>query len=909
MSIPHSAARTARQRPFARVALIAFSALALMPLGVVRPSLAVAPDHLVVSEVVTGGSSASDELIEIYNPSAMAPATRGPRARVRHQHRRDDLAPRRLGARRAVGRARRPRARGERSRHLRADRRCGVRERDGRHWWQRRAPHPGGELGHRRGRLGDRPPARGWRARRPPRRRPVRASSAFPAGRWARPSTAMPTPPTSSSARSRTRRTPAQRRCRECRAPPSAADADPGANRRPGANSDPAADGDVDAGRPIAAIPIAGRAGPPGRRRRHRRGCRAHRLGLHRWRRVRRRCERRDRGPARRRVPSREVTALCVTGSLDDRFAQRTLRAASATASGGGDPVAPAARATGEVDETVEGRLVRIERTHRRRCDRPERRTRVRHGRRQRRDARRRFRRAPESTRPAGPTDVGSRSSASRDSETPRGREPRDTASSPVTPAMSCPGAAAHTRAEPVWRLRAPRPTPTASGSPAPGAVSTIAQARAAAKNARLTVRGLVTLGSGTVDAQSAVIQDATGAMLSASAARPGRCASASWSKSLGARSTKSGMESLRVSTPPRVLGTGPEPTPRALRTGDAGEGVEAQLVVARGALVAYARRASTGTVSFEIDDGSGPLRVVAGSRLSVEREALVAGRGSRCAACSARRRPAPSRGPAIGSGRARRLRHQDARRSDRAPGPRRGRPWTNRPRDGGSRSGGSAVGRSLDAVGRPGSATCASAPRSLSADWDEARRGRPAVGWRSARGHRRILGRPLNGRSASARPRSASSSATSRRRRHHRLRRSRSSSWGTSQRPRGRSVQAAAPPAPARTPARRRHGPRSSGGSRSLGGDGRSASRVARRVRSSGSAPIGTPAAAVASASPASASVGRPASSFRAGACDPRQALTLTRPLARADGRTPERRVGIGDLSRAAPPTSRAAA
>ena len=94
----------------------------------------------------------------------------------------------------------------------------------------------------------------------------------------------------------------------------------------------------------------------------------------------------------------------------------------------------------------------------------------------------------------------------------------------------------------------------------------------------------------------------------------------------VGVRSTKAGMAALRLSRAARVLGTGDESEPRPLRTGDAGEPAEAQLVVARGALGASARRAPSGTVWFEIDDGSGPLRVVAGPKLKVDRAALTAG-------------------------------------------------------------------------------------------------------------------------------------------------------------------------------------------------------------------------------------------------------------------------------------------
>jgi hypothetical protein len=76
----------------------------------------------------------------------------------------------------------------------------------------------------------------------------------------------------------------------------------------------------------------------------------------------------------------------------------------------------------------------------------------------------------------------------------------------------------------------------------------------------------------------------------------------------------------------PRRLGTAAEPTARTLRSGDAAEAAEAQLVIVRGAVVASARTASSGTVSFEIDDGSGPLRVVFGSSLAADGDPFEAG-------------------------------------------------------------------------------------------------------------------------------------------------------------------------------------------------------------------------------------------------------------------------------------------
>lgn len=169
-------------------------------------------------------------------------------------------------------------------------------------------------------------------------------------------------------------------------------------------------------------------------------------------------------------------------------------------------------------------------------------------------------------------------------------------------------------------------PSPTSTASPDPGGVATIAQARSAPKNARLTVRGVVTLPTGVVATESAVIQDATGAILLRIGSGAGSVAQGEVIEVVATRSTKSGMESLRVTVAPRRFGMADQPVALTLRTADAGEAHEARLVTVRGALVASARRSSSGAVSFEVDDGSGALKVVLGASLSIDHRALGTG-------------------------------------------------------------------------------------------------------------------------------------------------------------------------------------------------------------------------------------------------------------------------------------------
>ena len=313
---------------------------------------------------------------------------------------------------------------------------------------------------------------------------------------------------------------------------------------------------------------------------------------------------------------------VLVSGTVDDRFAQRTLRAASVAARSGPAAPEPVMRSTGAVNEEVEGRLVRIEAT-------------IEGG----------------STALSGALAfdvddgtgvarvvvatttgidisgwidgrrvmvvgvVGQRDSSGTGSSGYR-VQPRDPADVALLPAPS----------PSMSQSPPPQQTSPSPSAPEPGEVVTVARARSAPANVQLTVRGVITLASGTVDAESAVLQDASGGILLRLGDEVGSLLNGELVEVDGVRSTKSGMESLRIAAPPRRLGTAADPAARALRTGEAAEGVEAQLVLVRGALAADARRASSGTVTFEIDDGSGPLRIVLGAALQARDDHLTSG-------------------------------------------------------------------------------------------------------------------------------------------------------------------------------------------------------------------------------------------------------------------------------------------
>ena len=161
--------------------------------------------------------------------------------------------------------------------------------------------------------------------------------------------------------------------------------------------------------------------------------------------------------------------------------------------------------------------------------------------------------------------------------------------------------------------------------SPGAGGVTPISEARAAAINTQLRIRGVVTLQPGLLDDRTAAVQDATGAIL----LRLGdgtRLRLGARIEVVGKRSTFGGMESLRATEPIALRGQGAEPATESIRTGDVSEADEARLVVVRGAIVAFARRSPSGSISFEIDDGSGPLRVTLASRLRADRAQFSSG-------------------------------------------------------------------------------------------------------------------------------------------------------------------------------------------------------------------------------------------------------------------------------------------
>jgi hypothetical protein len=173
--------------------------------------------------------------------------------------------------------------------------------------------------------------------------------------------------------------------------------------------------------------------------------------------------------------------------------------------------------------------------------------------------------------------------------------------------------------------IPSPSATPSATATPAPALV-TVAEARAAPTGARLRIRGVVTLPSGLVEPASAVVEDASAAILVRLGDEAGTLRRGELVELSGTRSTKSGMLSLRVAAPPLRLGFRAEPAPIRLATGRAGEVHEARLVLVRGAVSGRVTRSTSGAVSFDVDDGTGPLHVVVAPRTGITVNGIAKG-------------------------------------------------------------------------------------------------------------------------------------------------------------------------------------------------------------------------------------------------------------------------------------------
>jgi hypothetical protein len=169
-------------------------------------------------------------------------------------------------------------------------------------------------------------------------------------------------------------------------------------------------------------------------------------------------------------------------------------------------------------------------------------------------------------------------------------------------------------------------PSPSASPGPSQPALVTIADARRAETGARLRIRGVVTLPTSLLDPNTAVVADPSGAILVRTGSEVGRLIRGQLVELTGLRSSKAGMASLRVTEPALKLGTQAEPVAAQRTTGAIGEAEEATLVVIRGIVGDGPRRTTGGGLSLIINDGSGAVRVFAPPATGITAPHLPAG-------------------------------------------------------------------------------------------------------------------------------------------------------------------------------------------------------------------------------------------------------------------------------------------
>jgi hypothetical protein len=172
-------------------------------------------------------------------------------------------------------------------------------------------------------------------------------------------------------------------------------------------------------------------------------------------------------------------------------------------------------------------------------------------------------------------------------------------------------------------------PSPSGSASPSPSddqSVVSIAAARSEPFNARVTVRGIVTLPSDLAQEGTAAIQDSSGGILLRLSDEAGSVRLGELVEVSGTRSTLAGMETIRIVDQARHLGTQAQPDARRRGTGALGEADEAVLVVVRGAVATAPRRTSAENVYFDMDDGSGPIRVFVTPGASISTDGVLLG-------------------------------------------------------------------------------------------------------------------------------------------------------------------------------------------------------------------------------------------------------------------------------------------
>jgi hypothetical protein len=179
-----------------------------------------------------------------------------------------------------------------------------------------------------------------------------------------------------------------------------------------------------------------------------------------------------------------------------------------------------------------------------------------------------------------------------------------------------------------------PTPAPTATGSPspspAPAVVLTIAAARALPLDSVVTVEGIATVEAGRiVDANTTVIQDATaGIAIRLPAAGWPAFARGDLLLVRGVVGQRYGNLELRPASAAAisVLGHASVPTPRAVLATDFGEAIEGRLVRCSGVVVSVDSVGTSGNFGLDLKDATGTMRVFVYGTTGIARDAFPKG-------------------------------------------------------------------------------------------------------------------------------------------------------------------------------------------------------------------------------------------------------------------------------------------
>ena len=176
-----------------------------------------------------------------------------------------------------------------------------------------------------------------------------------------------------------------------------------------------------------------------------------------------------------------------------------------------------------------------------------------------------------------------------------------------------------------------PSTAPSSTPSGSPSAAVAIDLARRAPVTTRLTVRGVVTAESRRLGAPPLIaIQDATAGICVRLADDTPRPAAGTWIEVTGSLADPFGQLEIRAVEDFRVLGTAAFPEAVSVDGATLGEAVEARLVSVDGVAAGRPTKSTSGDLTFVLATATGPVRINADASSGVRTDAVFAGQRAR---------------------------------------------------------------------------------------------------------------------------------------------------------------------------------------------------------------------------------------------------------------------------------------